>query len=116
ERERPNSRVLAADVVMDERIRSSRRILCAGRIQQKSQCAGGGIVVSRVEKKRPSPSGRVQVPGSVRKKRMPTSCCVPNAGGEVFKRIGSFRRGEVGIAAVRWRNHGFTGRGARGTR
>ena len=59
-------------------------------------------LVSHIKKERPRADSGVEAAVGITKERIPTSCNVPDAGGEVKEGVLPFRRVEVGIAPV-WR-------------
>jgi hypothetical protein len=115
-----HSDVAAAAGVVIKRKGAHSRVVHAGRVKHHGGCSIGGVSCSRaVQNERSSASGRVRIRDVERKgpstnsgieaacggafERKPTNCCVASASAEAKKGVLSFRRGEVGIAAIRRR-------------
>src|SRR5262249_15095051 len=103
QREVTACRVIGTGVVKDERIGSKGGVLCAARIEQECCHAHCRIGAHMVKGQYTTANTGIETASRSQKERAPTKCGVSSSGGERSKRVASFRCGEVGIAAVRWR-------------
>jgi hypothetical protein len=65
-------------------------------------------LVSDVKQKRSRAHTGIEVAVCIAKERKPPDRCVPDAGGQILKRIGPLRCSEPGITAIRRRNNGLS--------
>jgi hypothetical protein len=71
-------------------------------LSQSAADAHGGIEIGSVGDQRSRAKGSVVVARGGVKERISTNSCVSHSSGKALKRVLPFRRGEVGIAPVRW--------------
>ena len=94
--------VVAASAIANESECSIRSIVDARRVAQKSDRAGGSVLISGIGEERSRAKGGVEASRDVASQRQETHRRIVSAGAEAKQGVLPFRRVATGIAAIGW--------------